>query len=433
MLIVRPVRRQFARPHRHNWPVQTPWIASPAATEALAHASAAATVDALRLGADLQRRFSLSPEQRAAVLTQVDLRARAGRRWGVPVADLLFTRDGLEQASRPAVAAWRARRLQAFGVGAIADLGCGLGFEARAFADAGIAVQAIELDAETAELARHNLAGRKVEVTTGDITDSTVLDPVLSSVDAVFLDPARRDPQAPRSVDGLSGHRLSDPADWSPSGPWISALAQRQPRTCVKVAPGIEHALIPTGGSAVWTAVDGDLVEASVWFPGFCGLPRRSAQSLSPGQRAHLDSEQPVDETVATVGQYLLDVAPVVSRSGLVTTLAALTRSHRIDEHIAYLSVDAAPEPSPFYTTYRVLEVMAFDRKGIGAWLRRNDAGALTVTKRGFAADTEALGAQWRKHCNGSRAIVVALTRIGRAPTALICMAERPTVDDVRR
>jgi len=422
MLIAAPVPRQSDRPHRQNEPVQTPWIASPEAGEALAYAAAAGATDTLKLGADLQRRFDLTPEQRATVLTQADLRARAAKRWGVAVDDLLFTRDGLEQASRPAVAKWRAEQLKSFGVRSMADLGCGLGFEARALADAGISVRAVELDAETAELARHNLTGRDATVVRGDTTDPDVLEPVLAEVDAVFLDPARRDPKAPRSINGLSGHRVADPADWSPPWPWIEALAKRQPRTVVKVAPGIDHALIPDGGSAVWTAVDGDLVEASVWFPGFAGLPRRSALSLAFGSPARLDSEQPVDDAIGPVGAYLLDVSPVVSRSGLVTTLAASAQARRIDEHIAYLSMDVAPAPSPFYSGYAVLEVMGFDRKGIGAWLRNNDAGALTVTKRGFAADTEALGTQWRKQCKGSRPIVIALTRIGDSPTAIICM-----------
>ena len=404
--------------------VQTPWIASAEAAYALAYATADSSADVLRLGAELQRTFGLSAEQRAEVLTQVDLRARAAKRWGIQVNDLLFTRDGLEQASRPRVAKWRAERLRSFGVHSIADLGCGLGFEARAMAEAGLQVTAVELDPPTAELARHNLAERSATVITGDTTDAALLSPILASVDAVFLDPARRDPKAPRSIDGLRGHRVADPADWSPSWPWISALAERQPRTAVKVAPGIDHVRIPEGGSAVWTAVDGDLVEASIWFPGFAGLPRRSALSLAFGSLAQLDSEQPVDETVCAVGKYLLDVAPVVSRSGLVTTLAASAQAHRVDEHIAYLSMDAAPAPSPFYTTYTVLEVMGFDRKGLGAWLRKNDAGSLTVTKRGFAADTEVLGTQWRKQCRGSRAIVIALTRIGTTPTAIICVRQ---------
>lgn len=395
------------------------WITSPEAVAALS--------DAAGLGRDLgaaealQRRYGLTGDQRAAVLTQAELRAKAAARWGQPTDRLFFTRDGLEQASRPAVANWRAERLRSFGAQAVADLGCGLGFESLAFTRAGLRVTAIEIDETTADLARANLDGTSAHVIVGDITDAALLDPLLDSADALFLDPARRDPKAPRTIDGLSGHRVADPEDWSPSWSWIASLAARKPRTVVKVAPGINHSLIPESGSAVWTAVDGDLVEASIWFPGFSDLPVRSAQSFAFGGHATLDSTMPTSDTVAPVASVLLDVAPVVSRSGLVTTLAATANAHRIDEHIAYLSTDVTPAPSPFFTSYRVLDAMPFDRKRIGDALASLNAGSLTVMKRGFAADTELLRKQWLKRCKGSEQLVVALTRLGDDPYAIIC------------
>ncbi len=397
------------------------WISSAEAGEALHWAETATDRDPLRLGAALVQRFGLSPAQRAAVLTQVDLRARAAQRWHTDVTDCLFTRDGLEQASRPAVAAWRAQRLAEFGVRAVADLGCGLGFESRAMADAGLRVTAVEIDSETAALAEANLANRNARVLVGDITNSNTLDEALHGVEAVFLDPARRDPAAPRSIDGLSGHRISEPEQWSPKWSWITSLAAHVPRTVVKVAPGIDHALIPDGGSAVWTSIDGDLVEASIWFPSFKGLPHHAANAMHGHDIAVLDSSMPTCDTVTPVSSYLLDVAPVVTRSGLVTTLAHAAQATRIDEHIGYLTCEQTPEASPFYTAYRVLETMPFDRKRIADSLHALGCGSLTVMKRGFAADTEQLRKHWLKRCNGSVEVTVALTRIGDAPTAIIC------------
>lgn len=406
-------------PSRENAGVERPWIVSGVAQEALAFAAAAPDQDALRLGPLLERRFGLSAEQRATVLTQRELRARAAARWGTGVEHLLFTRDGLEQATRPALAQWRAERLHSFGVEAIADLGCGLGFESLAFRAAGLRVQAVELDATVAALAEANLGG--LPVTIGDVTEESVLAAALTGVDAAFVDPARRDPAAPRNINGLTGHRLSDPESWSPPWSWVTALAARLPRSVAKVAPGIDHALIPSGGSAVWAAVDGDLLEASVWFPGFADLPHRAALAIDGDAQALLDSDQPHDDTIRAIGSYLLDVSPVVTRSGLVTTLAAAVQAARIDAHIGYLTCDATPAPSPFHRSYRVLEVMPFDAKRIGSALRAQGGGAITVMKRGFAADTEHLARQWRKECNGDRALVVALTRLGSAPTAILC------------
>ncbi len=401
-----------------------PWICSPAAAEALAFAQAAVVAgpsDPLRLGAALERRFGLSSQQRAAVLTQAELRARASRRWGQPVDDLWFTRDGLEQATRPVLAQWRAERLHAFGAHAVADLGCGLGLESRALAAAGMDVIAVEIDARTAALAVENVRQLAVTLRVGDVLDDAVLEPVLAAVDTLFLDPARRDAAAPRSIDGLTGHRMSDPSQWSPPWPWIEALAARRPRTVVKVAPGIDHALIPAGGSAVWAAVDGDLVEASLWFQGFADLPERTALAISHGGRRVLDSSMPTSGAVTAPGAYLLDVAPVVTRSHLVTTLAAATGATRIDEHIGFLTSAEAPEPSPFHTAYRVLEVLPFDRRRVGAAVAALGAGTLTVMKRGLNLDTEALRREWLRRSQGRANLVVALTRIGDAPTAIIC------------
>ena len=404
--------------------MQQPWIASPDAAPALAFADAHWDAsDVLRLGAELERGFGLTTQQRAAVLTQAELRQRATRRWGEHSDGLFLTREGLEQATRPLLARWRAERLRGYGVQAIADLGCGLGLEARAMTSAGIRVSAIELDAETAALAAANLHDRNADVRLGDVTQPAVLEPVLAEVDAVFLDPARRDPTAPRSIDGLSGHRVSDPSRWSPPWPWITALAARQPRTVAKVAPGIDHALIPEGGAAVWAAVDGDLLEASIWFPGFEPTASRACLDLDQGSAAWLDDRMPAAEDICSVGDYLLDVAPVVTRSHLVTTLAAAIAASRIDEHIGYLTTDSAPQPSPFHHAHRVLEVLPFERKRVGAAVAAHGAGSLTVMKRGINLDTEALRRHWLARSKGSAALVVALTRIGNAPTAIICQA----------
>ncbi len=405
-----------------NGRVEQPWILSSAAEAALAMARAATDRDPLRLGAALQRALGLDASQRAAVLTQLSLEDRATIRWHAPATDMRLTREGLEQATRPVLAEWRARQLADAGVRQAADLGCGLGLESRALARAGLRVRAVELDPDTAAFARHNSAGLDVTIHVGDLTEPAMLAWALDGADAAFLDPARRDPTGPRTIDGRTGHRVLDPESWSPPWSWVRTLADRLPRTVVKVAPGIDHALVPSDASATWAAVDGDLVEASVWFRGFAGLPARRALALThDGSLDLLTSDASVDETVTGVRDHLIDVAPVVTRSGLVTTLAARLDATRIDPHIGYLTRDGAPVPTPFHTTYRVLDVLPFDRRRVGSALAGLGCGALTVMKRGFAADTEALRRQWLRGCHGDRAMVVALTRIGDVPTAVVC------------
>ncbi|MFY9712990.1 MAG: class I SAM-dependent methyltransferase, partial [Microbacterium sp.] len=87
-----------------------------------------------------------SPELVAAVVTQVSLRARAKPKFGDFAGRMLFTRAGLEQATRLGVAARHAQRLRGAGITSVADLGCGIGGDALAFAGAGLRVHAVDAD-----------------------------------------------------------------------------------------------------------------------------------------------------------------------------------------------------------------------------------------------------------------------------------------------
>ena len=70
---------------------------------------------------------------------------------------MLFTVAGLEQATRLEVAAHHARRYRAVGATTVADLTCGIGADAMAFAGVGLHVVAIDADEVTAAVATVNL------------------------------------------------------------------------------------------------------------------------------------------------------------------------------------------------------------------------------------------------------------------------------------
>ena len=68
-----------------------------------------------------------SPDLVSAVVGQARLRTRAAAKFG-PFADrMLFTRAGLEQATRLEIAARHAARFRDAGLTRVADLGCGIG------------------------------------------------------------------------------------------------------------------------------------------------------------------------------------------------------------------------------------------------------------------------------------------------------------------
>src|SRR5690606_36260339 len=129
------------------------------------------------------------PELVSAVVGQVRLRHRAPAKFGEFASRMLFTRAGLEQATRMSVSAHHAGRFVRAGISSVADLGCGIGGDSLAFASLGLKTLSVDADEVTAALAAYNLRpfGDAVEVRHGTAEETNVDD-----VKAVWLDPARR-------------------------------------------------------------------------------------------------------------------------------------------------------------------------------------------------------------------------------------------------
>ncbi|WP_292700534.1 class I SAM-dependent methyltransferase, partial [Microbacterium sp. 69-10] len=99
-----------------------------------------------------------SPELVSAVVGQAHLRVKAAAKFGEFAERMLFTRAGLEQATRLNVATLHAVRMRRAGITAVTDLGCGIGGDSLAFAGAGLTVTAVDADEVTAGIAAYNLA-----------------------------------------------------------------------------------------------------------------------------------------------------------------------------------------------------------------------------------------------------------------------------------
>ena len=173
-----------------------------------------ATADVVRIVSRL-RGAGHSGELVAAVLGQARLRAKARAKFGEFAGRMLFTPDGLEQATRLSVASLHAGRFAGAGIDVVADLGCGIGADALAMAALDLGVLAVERDEATAAIASFNLApfaAARVE-----LGDATTTD--LTGVGGVWLDPARRAGRKARSTTRPTG-RL----------PWTGR--SRWPRPC---------------------------------------------------------------------------------------------------------------------------------------------------------------------------------------------------------
>jgi len=340
----------------------------------------------------------------AAVLNQLKLRSRAVAKFGPFAQQMLFTENGLEQATRLRVAALHAGRYRDAGMASVADLGCGIGADAIAMAAIGLRVTAVEIDEVTAAVATFNLAPWP-EAT---VLNKRAEDVELSGFDAVYLDPARRS----------AGRRLSDPADWMPSLDFAFGLARKHP-VGVKLGPGIDRDLIPAGTEAQWVSIDRDVVELGVWFG---PLARedvgRAALVIGDHGVAELTAvaDSP-DVEVGALGEYLYEPDGAVIRARLIGDLARTIDARMLSDQIAWLSTDREVS-TPFAQGFRVTMTMAFDEKKLKRELSERNIGTLEIKKRGIDVDPAQL--RTRLGLSGTETATLILTRVAGRRTAIL-------------
>ena len=362
--------------------------------------AAATTAEGTPLQVQRQLRERAEPDQVAAALSQVELRRHAVAKLGDDAGRMYFTRDGLEQATRTAVARHRAARV-AFGGSSVIDLTCGIGGDLVAFARAGLTTAGIDLDPLRVEIARANLAaldlGGAVQV-----GDATTLD--VGPFATAYADPARR---------GARGRTFHADA-WAP--PWTFVETLLTGHACVKVAPGIPHTLVPDGVEAEWVSDGGEVKEAALWSPRLASASRR-ATVIGRGGLATLTEEDDPGADVGGVGAFLYEPDGAVIRAGLVTAVAAGVQGHLLDRKIAYVSGDAAFH-TPFARSYRVVAELPYRERQLRAALRERGIGTLTIKKRGVDVAPEQLRQRLALH--GDDAATIVLTRVAGEGTALL-------------
>lgn len=341
-------------------------------------------------------------------MSQLALRRKAVTKFGDRAAELFFTPDALEQATRPEVAAWRAERFRAAGATSVVDLGCGIGTDALAMLDAGLAVRPVERDEVTAVFAEANLG---VPVLVADATAVQI-----GADDAVFCDPARRTARG----------RTWRVEDFSP--PWEFVLGLLHGRlACLKLGPGVPYALLPDDAATTWVSHRGNVVEASVWSAGEPGS--RSALLLPSGFELASSSEPRVGRhgtpstRAPSAGDIVCEPDGAIIRAGLVDALATMIGAHRVRPEIAYLVCDEQPAAlasAGAVAAFKVDEVLAYSEKALRAWVRTNGIGTLEIKKRGIEIDPAALRTRLRPRGDASATLILTPT-----PTGAIALSVR--------
>lgn len=370
----------------------------------------------------LRKQFSeISPDLISLAFSQAQLQRRLEARWGTSATDLLLTEEGISQATRPEVARYRAEFIaRQFGANAhVLDLTCGLGFDSREFARNGLKVTAVEIDPEVAQFAQHNLNEFGVTFHCADAAGFEIP----SDVDVVFVDPARRNPNAAKDSMGNT-KRIFDPSQWSPSWETITQITKSHP-VIAKVAPGIDKADL-ADWDARWISSDGDLVEC---FLSSAGSGIRAAVLLDSANNSSVEIMGDEITKTQELGGFLVVPDPALIRASALDAVASLCNGGLVNEHIAWLTSDDSSavsnlaNQSPSLASILTIEShFKFSEKQMVATLKDFEASGVTVMTRGMQLDVEAIRKTAVKTSkSGKQELVIAIYRDDAGPQALVC------------
>lgn len=382
---------------------------------------------------DRLRKDGHPPALVAAALTQHRLRARAVAKFGEFAADMLFTSDGLEQASRLEVAATHAGRYYNASLATVHDLGCGIGSDAVAMSALGVTVHGVDIDPVTAAVADTNLRpwpdSRAREGMAEDFEPPR--DPLRARV-GVWLDPARR-------VPGRTGRhgrikRVFRLDEIRPSWEFVLQVATAVPATGAKLSPSMPHDAIPLGTEAQWTSFGGEVLECAVWWGPLAYRPGRTARILSAGasplevDETMAEPDPPVTSQPDAIGAWLYEPDRAVTQAGLLGAVTAATLGSEVERGLGYVLSDAEVDV-PFARRYAVLEAMPFSAKTLRAWLVQHGVTGLTIKKRGVRLDDDGLRRELRigRGAGDGEQATVILTRVAGRQMALVVEPQPPS------
>ncbi len=377
------------------------------------------------------RKLGYLPAEISAALTQIRLRNKAEVKFGEHASHLLFTADGIEQATRCEVANYHAQHLINTGSKKVFDFGCGIGADSLAFATAGLTVQAVEIDPETAIFAKHNLRNfplaQVINADAHTLTPPSQLDS--SHSDTIWIDPARR----------LNGKRILNPLHWLPSLEQAIHLGRHYRSAGIKIAPGIDYAHLPPNAHVTWVSYAGTLLEAVIWLGHSAPQAGRSALIFSSTTSPKLFSSAiapnlpapAVDPT--ELGAVIIEPDSALIRSGQIADICTDLACAPVSSQIAYLTPTNGVSLSTFRTKlsqspyrdslhlYQVAEVLPLNPKKLSKHLQNLEIGILEIKKRGIDIAPEILRKQLRLNKKSSKTATLILTPLLGQKQAVLC------------
>jgi hypothetical protein len=408
------------------------------------------------------RRHVPDPDRAAAVLQLATARVRARGRFA-HADSLLFTRAGLEQASDPLVAAWRARRYLGADGADVWDLCAGVGSDALSLGRVASPLTLVELSAARAALLRHNLAvsGIDAEVLTGDALE--VRPPAQAWLHA---DPGRR--RGERRVRRLGA--MLPPVDT------LLATHRDAPAIGVVVGPALDwdDPALPEDAEVEFIQRGDQLVEAVLWLgalrgagdddggdgrsgdgrgagddhrggggTGFAvGRHVRATATLLPDIRlggtelvtpiataTRAAGQRAAPLAVGPLGSQLVEAVPAAVRARLHDHLVAALAGEghavrRVARRRALLTSDGTLPASPWYRARPIVTVLPARPKAVRAWLRTADPGPVELVLHGVDVDVDTWWRGLGRPPRGPQGVRIELVRRDDDTIAIVTTAE---------
>lgn len=324
--------------------------------------------------------------QVAAAIELSIARTRAAAKFGAAAAGLWADRRGVEMASAPRVAAWKAERFARAGGNAV-DLCCGIGGDLMELARR-MPATGVDLDPVRAWMAGRNA---DAAVACADATAAVRDEPL------AHADPARRDG---------GDRRIVRSADLLPPLAEIRRVTARCRGTAVKLGPGMDLAADEVGPAdeVEFISDDGQLVQQVLWTGTLAEhVGARTATRLGAGA-AHTVSgaphAPPPTGRHGAFGAAILVPDPALERARLLGALAA---PHGLAEPAPGLGVltagdvPAHADVAAWFERFAIVEELPAREATVAAWLAARGAGIVTVRTRGGACDPDA----WQRALRG--------------------------------
>lgn len=322
---------------------------------------------------------------------------------------LLCDRLALEQSTGKDIGTWKT---QLWPKGSkLLDLCCGMGGDSF-FLSSDIQIEGVDLDPLRCAMFETNTAvfGKARKAKLGN-----ALDPAWSG-DFFQIDPARR------STLGGNQRRI---ADLTPNLTEILHILPRFQGALLKLPPGFPTEDLPEDSNRSYLGSRNDCRECLVSLGNLS--PERGmiqAVCLPEGLlvSAHRESVEAIRLEVSPLGAYLVEPNPVLVRSHLFPILAQPLGMWQIDSQIAYLSCDASPEPSPWWSVFPVVDYCSLSTSKIRQMLKKHGIEPMTLKKRGVEVEP----AEELRRLKAEKGVpgVLFYTRIRNEKVAILTLAQ---------